>query len=103
MLSRRDRTEIARCEDFVCLITTHWLKSRNASAQLAYAVELGKPVIALLQAGVRLPPALTHVLARAETHTWSTVEDLRAIMGMLEQRHPQGLHLVDGPVYDAGA
>lgn len=99
MLTKKTRSDIASCQDFVCLVTTEWCKSPTALEQLAYAQALGKPVIALVKRGAHIPPALTHVLSGCERHAWSSPKDLTVIMAMLESRHP-GFQLVPGPTFD---
>lgn len=99
-LTKKTARQIEQCDDFVCVVTRHWLASGDAMAQLAHALHLGKPIIALIRSGIRLPPVMTHLLAGAETHAWETPQDLQIIMAMLEGRHPQGLELTPGPVFD---
>lgn len=98
-LSRQMRRKIAACDDFLCLVTENWLRSPTAYAQILYAREQGKPIIALIRSGLVLPPQAQTLLADAERHYFSTLEDLRVIHAMLEQR-TGGYNLIDGGVYD---
>lgn len=54
-LPRHTRDTIAHSRLYVCLVTPAWLRDPQCSAELAYAVHLGKPIRLLVEPGVRLP------------------------------------------------
>jgi hypothetical protein len=54
---RRTRDAIAQSRLFVCFITPAYLRDPRASAELVYAVQLGKPIRLLVSPGLRLPEA----------------------------------------------
>lgn len=65
---------------FCAVITPAWHKDSLALRQYAYARELGKPIVLLIQAGTSLP-------SDADQHTWrvwSTTEECAVLIAQVE-------------------
>lgn len=73
---------VLRDNDIFCaLVTPAWHRDRLAQRQYAYARELGKPILLLVQEGTALP-------AHADEHTWrvwTTPEECAALLSEVEK------------------
>src|SRR4051812_39438284 len=53
--------QIEGCECFIVVLTPRCVTSMFCAAELAYALELGKPILPLLMKSCDVPPGLTHI------------------------------------------
>lgn len=66
---------------FCALVTPAWHRDALAQRQYAYAQQLGKPIVLLIQAGTPLP-------AGADAHTWrvfTTPDECAALIAQIER------------------
>ena len=63
------RRVLRQTEIFCSLVTLAWYRDPLAQRQYAYARQLGKPIVLLIQAGTALP-------AHADDHSWYVWETL---------------------------
>ena len=71
------RQRVRASTHFVALVTRAGRHDARLQRQLAYARELGKPIVLLVQHGTALP---AQVRGEARVYYWQTTEDLATLV-----------------------
>lgn len=78
------KQHVRRTTIFAVHVTPAFSRNRRAQRQLAYARQLGKPIVFFVQAGTPVPP----LRAGDQVEPFTTIEDLTARLRRLEAEGP---------------
>jgi hypothetical protein len=70
------RRRLRATHTFACLVTSAWHQDPHCQRQLAYARQLGKPIVFLVQEGTPLPP----MQAGEDARPWRDPDELAALV-----------------------